>query len=214
MTNSYRFAALCCATALVLAAALAGCGTRQQTTASTPAPVTEPTATSEPTPSAEPTSASPVPAGDVATAGSWTLAVREVESNLKGTDDSGGSGPGSGGSGAGDGSSPGDDNPSGDDPGAGSATGDAARMKIEIMVTNNADETLGVKTADWTLLAGGDELKPADQKDASKMGARDIEAGGTEDVTVFFDTPNISGVYTLRFTPSEGGPGSVDITVP
>lgn len=87
------------------------------------------------------------------------------------------------------------------------------RLEVEIDLTNTSGGALSVGAGDWSMVSGTDvyDVLPADR--AQKQGERAIPAGKTEDVDINFAVPDRSGSYVLRFTPAEGGPGTLEVVI-
>jgi hypothetical protein len=87
------------------------------------------------------------------------------------------------------------------------------RLKIEVDLTNESEGSLTTARSDWTLISSDSAHQVLEASEREKQGERTFSAGDEEDVTVNFAVPSATESYVLRFEPSEGGPGALEVTL-
>lgn len=86
------------------------------------------------------------------------------------------------------------------------------RLTVEVNLSNGSASSLSVGPNDWSAVdAAGVTYAVLPSSRADKQGERTVPAGKTEDVSVNFAVPSSGGVYTLRFAPANGGPGTLEV---
>lgn len=87
------------------------------------------------------------------------------------------------------------------------------RLKVEVELVNTAGDDLTLLPEDWMIVAGDATFPVLPSDRGEKQGERTVSAGETENVTVNFAVPDRTSEYVLRFAPSEGGPGTLEVTM-
>jgi len=88
------------------------------------------------------------------------------------------------------------------------------RLTIEVDLENTSGESLAVASQDWALVDAADASYPVlTSTRPEKQGERTIPAGQSEDVSVNFAVPSAGGPFMLRFTPSQGADGTLEVPV-
>jgi len=86
------------------------------------------------------------------------------------------------------------------------------RLKVEVDLKNSSGGALSVAASDWAVVdADGASYAVLPSSRPDKQGERAIPAGATEDVSINFAVPSASGSFTLRFAPTQGSTGALDV---
>lgn len=85
------------------------------------------------------------------------------------------------------------------------------QLKVEVDLTNESDRSLSVRSSDWDLLGEEGRYQVLPTRDPDDQGERTFRAGERDDVSMSFAVPSGEGEYILRFTPSQGGPGTLRV---
>jgi len=88
------------------------------------------------------------------------------------------------------------------------------RLEVEVDLENTSGEPLAVAPGDWILVDAADasySVLPSSRPE--KQGERTIPAGQTEDVSVNFAVPSAGGPFMLRFAPSQGADGALEVPI-